>query len=187
MIANRHDAIALGRFHNRFSAVLMLRQNIHILSNERVGGLRLFSGIAPVGGAPFTTQDIGIVDPHVVSGEAVRRELESRQLLGGSPVVGTPEVWQGLERPLIIAHHPLSGTEPASAFSLDPGRLCVSVSRHLYGCVLVGRGGIEEALEDHPRDSGSRPLGSNDRVWLGRQSHLQLMRDLHRRGRVVSV
>ena len=56
-------------------------------------------GTAPAGGAPFTTQDIGIVDPHVASGEAIRREVEARQLPGGSPLVGTPEVWQGLERP----------------------------------------------------------------------------------------
>jgi hypothetical protein len=145
----------------------------------------LARGMAPAGGAPFTTQDIGIVDPHVASGEAVRRELELCQLPGGSPLVGTPEVWQGLERPLIITHHPLSGVGSVSAFSLDPGRLCVAISRHLYGCVIVARAGMEVALLEHPYDSGARPLGSDDRLRRGMQLHLQFLRDLRQLGRII--
>jgi hypothetical protein len=144
-------------------------------------------GIAPAGGAPFTTHDIGIVDPHVASGEAVRRELEVRQLSGGSPVVGTPEVWQGLERSVMIVRHPLNGAEPASAFSLDPGRLCVSLTRHQFGCIVVARVGVEHALQAALPRSGSRPLGSPDRSWQGLQFQRQLWRELRRQRRIVRV
>jgi hypothetical protein len=147
----------------------------------------LVRGIAPVGGAPFTTQDIGIVDPHVASGEAIRREIEARQLPDGSPVVGTLEVWQGLERPLMIVHHPLSGANPASSFSLDPGRSCVSLSRHQYGCVMVTRSGVEHVLQAALPAHGARPLGSPDRRWQGLQFQRHLWQELRRRGRIVQV
>jgi hypothetical protein len=142
-------------------------------------------GIAPARGPLITAQDIGIVDPHVASGEAVRRELETRLVSGGSPVVGTPEVWQGLERPLMIVHHPLSGADPASAFSLDPGRTCVSLSRHQYGCVVVARADVELALQVSLPASGGRSLGSPDRSWQGLQFQRQLWQELRRLGRIV--
>jgi hypothetical protein len=147
----------------------------------------LSRGIGPTGGAPFSTHEIGIVDPHVASGEAVRRELEARQLPGGSPVVGTPETWQGLERRLMLVHHPLSGVSSASAFSLDPGRLCVSLTRHQFCCVVVTRATIELARETYSPASGSRPLGSPDRSWQGLQFQRQLWRELRRRGRILPV
>ena len=142
-------------------------------------------GIAPAGGAPFTTQDIGIVDSHVASGEAIRREVEARQLPEGSPVVATPEVWQGLERPLMIVHHPLSGADLASSFSLDPGRMCVSLSRHKYACVIVARAGVEHALKAALPASGARPLGSPDRSWQGLQFQRLFWHELKHLGRIV--
>jgi hypothetical protein len=147
----------------------------------------LVRGIAPVGRAPFTTQDVGIADPHVASGEAIRRELEARQLPGRSPLVGTPEVWQGLEGPLMIVHHPLSGADAASSFSLDPGRSCVALSRHQFGCVLVTRAGVEHALRAALPVSGARPLGSPDRGWQGLQLHRLIWLELKRRRRIVRV
>src|SRR4051794_17709322 len=94
-------------------------------------------------GIPCGAADLGVVDPHVASGTAVRQELAVRQR---DPVpAATPEVWQGQERPLMIVHHPLRGVDPR-AFALDPGRTCVSLSRHQYGCVIVTRAGIEDAL-----------------------------------------
>jgi hypothetical protein len=144
-------------------------------------------GIAPAGGAPFTTYDIGIVDPHVASGEAVRRALELCQLPGGSPLVGTPEVWQGLERPLMIVRHSLSGVGSASAFELDPGRTAVSLSRHQFGCVLVVRAGVEHALQEVPPARGARPLGSPDRSWQGLQFQRHLWQALRLQSRIVLV
>jgi hypothetical protein len=147
----------------------------------------LARGMAPAGGAPFTTLDIGIVDPHVTSGAVVRRELEARQLPGGSPVVGTPEVWQGLERPVMIVRHPLDGAESGSAFSLDPGRLSVSLTRHQFGCIVVARAGVEYVLQAALPASGSRPLGSPDRSWHGLQFQRQLWQALRCQGRIVPV
>lgn len=147
----------------------------------------LVRGIAPAKGAPFATQDIGMIDPHVASGEAVRRELEARHLPGGSPMVGTPEQWQGLERPLMIVHHPLSGADPGSSFSLDPGRTCVSLSRHQYACVVVTRADIERTLQASLPESRARPLGSPDRSWQGLQFHRQLWRELEILRRIVRL
>ena len=74
---------------------------------------------------------------------------------------------------------------PLSVSALDPGRACVSLSRHQYGCVVVARAGIEQALRDHTYDSGERPLGSDDRVWRGSQIHLRVLQDLRRLGRLI--
>jgi hypothetical protein len=144
-------------------------------------------GMAPAGGPPFTIQDIGIVDAHVASGEAVRQELEARQLPGGSPVVATPEQWQGLERPVMVVHHPLSSADPASSFSLDPGRTCVSLSRHQFGCVVIARAGVELALQAALLESGARSLGSPNRNWQGLQFQRHLWRELRRLRRIVPV
>jgi hypothetical protein len=167
-------------------AGLQVDQEVTVLMAE-VSKRMLAWGIAPAGGAPFTTQDIGIVDPHVASGEAVRRELEARQLLGGSPFVGTPEVWQGLERPLMVVRHPLNGVDPGSAFSLDPGRLCVCLSRHQFGCVIVARAEVERSLEAALPASGTRALGSPDRYWQGLRFQRHLWQALRRRGQIVPV
>lgn len=67
-------------------------------------------------------RDLGCADAHVASGAAVRRELRAQKLPTEKLIVDTPELWQGLERPLMIVKHPLSGVPRLSGFSLEPGR-----------------------------------------------------------------
>lgn len=73
-----------------------------------------------------TAGDIGVVVPHVTQSGAVRA------LLADEPevLVGTANAMQGIERPVIVAVHPLAGYRSVEPFPLDAGRLCVTLSRH---------------------------------------------------------
>ena len=146
----------------------------------------LFRRIAPRGRTPFPPHNIACLDPHVAAGDTLRRELQARQIPVGRMLIATPEVSQGLERPLVVATYPIHGPTP-SAFELDPGRLCVSLTRHLFACLVVARDGFEGTLTGHQHDSGSRPLGSPDQVWRGMQGHRRLWQELRELGRIVPV
>ena len=149
-----------------------------------VVGRMISRQIGPVGGPPFRPRDIGCVDPHVASGTDLRSKLRLRGIPGRQLIVNTPETWQGLERPLMVVRHPLGGGA-TSAFELEPGRFCVALTRHQFGCVIVARAGIEQMLQGHQHDSGTRPLGRKDAVWAGLQMHQRLWTDLRQLGRVI--
>lgn len=70
--------------------------------------------------------DIAVVVPHVAQAGAVRA------LLAGVPgvLVGTVNALQGLERPAVVALHPMAGYRTPEPFALDAGRMCVTLSRH---------------------------------------------------------
>jgi AAA domain len=74
----------------------------------------------------LTAQDIAVVVPHVAQAGAVRA------LLADMPdvLVGTVNALQGLERPAVVALHPLAGYRIAESFALDAGRMCVTLGRH---------------------------------------------------------
>src|SRR5690606_2286591 len=55
--------------------------------------------------------------------------------------VDTAERLQGRQADLVFAWHPASGMQASSDFQRDAGRLCVMLSRHKYGAVLVYRDG----------------------------------------------
>jgi hypothetical protein len=121
----------------------------------------------------LTATDIGCADPHVRSGAVIRRELLRLGIAG--VMVDTPEIWQGLERSIMVVKHPLSGGSRLAGFPLAPGRrLCVMLSRHQVGCVVVTRDGIADALEAHQRDSESRPAGAENPQWSGWLAHREL-------------
>jgi hypothetical protein len=54
----------------------------------------------------------------------------------------------GLEFEVVFAWHPLSGSPEADVFHLDPGRMCVLLTRHRHACVVVGRAGDRDLLDD---------------------------------------
>ena len=64
--------------------------------------------------------DIGYVDAHAASNAAVERSLRRRRI-STEVLATTPEIWQGLERPVMVMKHPLSGTGRLDRFSLEPG------------------------------------------------------------------
>ncbi len=74
----------------------------------------------------LTARDIAVVVPHVAQAGAVRA------LLADMPdvLVGTVNALQGLERPAVVALHPMAGYRSPESFALDAGRMCVTLSRH---------------------------------------------------------
>jgi hypothetical protein len=143
-----------------------------LFRNIQMGGKRLIDG------------DIGCADAHVASNAAVSRNIRS---LGLSNVVSeTPEQWQGLQRAVMVVKHPLSGKQRLDAFSLDPGRWCVMLSRHLGACVIVGRAGIGDVLRRHQHNCAERPMQSVDFEWAGWNAHSILWSKLEQQKRFVS-
>jgi len=74
----------------------------------------------------LTAQDIAVVVPHVAQAGAVRAMLADMP----DVLVGTVNGLQGLERPAVVALHPMAGYRTVEPFALDAGRLCVTLSRH---------------------------------------------------------
>jgi superfamily I DNA and/or RNA helicase len=106
--------------------------------------------------------DIAVAVAHRDQRGHVRGRLDDalivRGLPTGSVVVDTANRLQGRQFQLVVAWHPLSGRRDASAFHLEAGRLCVMLSRHRLGCIVVGRAGIRNQLEAHP---------ATEPVWVG--------------------
>jgi hypothetical protein len=139
-----------------------------------------------VGQRELAAHDIGCVDPHRDSGTATRRAL-SNHGFSEDLVVTTPEIWQGLQRPLMIARHPILPGRRQTAFDLDPGRFCVMLSRHQIGCVLVGREGIGEALDRHQHDCAARAMEADNSEWNGWRAHASLWGALEAAGRLIRI
>jgi hypothetical protein len=144
-------------------------------------------GAAWEGKRRLAAHDIGGIDPHVASGAAVRRELRARGIDTAALMVDTPEIWQGQERPLMIVKHPLSGRQRFEAFSLEPGRWCVMVSRHQLACIIVARDGLGKALDDHRHNCADRAMGGANTEWAGWSAHRTMWSWLEQRRRLVRV
>lgn len=126
---------------------------------------------------------IGVVCAHVSQVSAVRERLP-RHLT--EVFVETSDRFQGLERPVMVVHHPLSGRADASQFHLDAGRLCVMLSRHRVACFIVSRAGTQDLLLRYA-PSGDRVLGeTEDAEFAGWRAHLAVLQELRQQGRVVS-
>jgi hypothetical protein len=128
-------------------------------------------------------KDIGLAATHRVMNAAI--ELALPRELRGQVVVDTPERWQGLERPVMIVAHPLSGVVRPSAFDLETGRLCVMASRHLAGLVLVGRDHIGETLENHI-PSADQAVGRPDVTGRGLFDNVRFWSRLKDQDRIVA-
>jgi len=151
-------------------------------------GTRLLERGASCQGQPLFWGDIGYIDPNVTPGDAIEAELRRRGAGVGEAKIGTPEIWQGLERPVIIARHPLSGKRRLRRdFDLTPGRFCVMMSRHRSACILVGRDGVREALDEYTPDCGARAKGAANVEWQGWQAHDFIWDELERSRRLIRV
>jgi hypothetical protein len=128
-------------------------------------------------------EDIGISATHRVMNTRLADALGD---LAGKVRVDTPERWQGLERPLMVVVHPLSGVTHPTVFDLATGRLCVMTSRHRVGVVLVSRDHVGTTLEQTlPR--AEQCLGQRDEAGRGRAQHRAVWEHLHANDRVVSA
>src|SRR5262249_5734420 len=115
---------------------------------------------------------VGVVCAHVSQVNAVRERLP---LELSEVLVETAERFQGLEREVMLVHHPLSGRQDCSGFRLNAGRLCVMLTRHRTACLVVARAGLEEQLRRYI-PSGERVLGSaRDDEYEGWRANLTIL------------
>ena len=94
---------------------------------------------------------------------------------------------QGLEYAVTVAWHPLSGVAAADPFNFDLGRMCVGVSRHRHGCVLVGRSGLRRLVEDPPLSAEAPWPGRRDRFLAGWRAHVDVLDHLDSLDAVIAA
>ena len=92
--------------------------------------------------------DIAVGVSHNDQKDLLRALLDSYGLHGVR--VDTANRLQGLTFEVVVAWHPLAGATVTDAFHLDPGRLCVLLTRHRQACIVVGRDSDRALLEGIP-------------------------------------
>ncbi len=124
-------------------------------------------------GTPLTPGRVAVGVSHNDQKDQLRAALNERGL--GGVVVETANKLQGLEFEVAFVWHPLAGLPEADEFHLDPGRLCVLLTRHRQACVLVGRAGDSDLLDDRPPPPTAAYLGYDaDPVLDGWEIHRQV-------------
>ena len=138
-----------------------------------------------VGQRLLTEGDIGCIDPHVIAGGAISDQL--RQRGRGNIRVETVERWQGLQLPISIVRHPLSRAGRPTAFDLEAGRWCVSLSRHQIGCIIVGRESITDVIRAYVHGCDTVAAGARDVTWSGFGAHRKIWNALADQGRIFAL
>jgi hypothetical protein len=132
---------------------------------------------------PVEQRDIGVSASHRAMNGAIRKALGT----GFAEVqIDTPERWQGLQKPIMIAVHPLSGVTDPSDFDLSTGRLCVMASRQQAAMIFVSRDHVGYTIENVIPSATQAP-GEPDAVGQGRRAHLEFWELLKNNNRVVSM
>jgi hypothetical protein len=98
--------------------------------------------------ADLRPSEIAVGVSHNDQKDLLRAMLDEVGLAGVK--VDTANRLQGLTFEVVIAWHPLAGATVTDAFHLDPGRLCVLLTRHRQACIVVGRDTDRELLEGIP-------------------------------------
>lgn len=132
---------------------------------------------------PLAPSDIGVTSSHRVMNAALSAAIGP---WANEIRADTPERWQGLERPVMIAIHPLSGVSAPSAFDLETGRLCVMASRHQAGFIMLTRDHVGETLRNYVPSAENAP-GRPDTVGRGHNAHLEFWTQLESTGSVRPV
>lgn len=128
--------------------------------------------------------DIGLCATHRVMNSALALALPSKWRR--AIMVDTAERWQGLERPVMLVVHPLSGITRPSSFDLQTGRLCVMASRHQTSMIVLSRDHVHDTL-DACIPTADQPLGRSDVTGHGLFSHLAFWEALRGQGRIVTA
>jgi hypothetical protein len=132
----------------------------------------------------LTAADIGIVSTHNQMNSAIQACLPT-ELTGKAGIkVTTPERWQGLQRAVMIAVHPLSGVQTPSAFDLETGRLCVMASRHQSACIFITRDHVGDTLNSH-LPAADQALGRVDTIGRGHAQHTAFWQYHEKRNLIV--
>jgi hypothetical protein len=101
------------------------------------------------------------------------------------PVQGDPTVMvdtanrlQGLEFDLLVGIHPMAGLAEPDSFHLDPGRLCVMLTRHRHACILIGRASDVDLLDGVPPATPAYLGTTSDPVLDGWVTHRRVYETL---------
>ena len=116
-------------------------------------------------------QDIFVVAAHIDQVAAARAAIAHIH----GVTVDTAERLQGRQADVVFAWHPASGMVAATDFQRDAGRLCVMLSRHKYGVVLVYRRGTLElpvTASGRTLAAAEDPIRRSMRAQRARQSAL---------------
>ena len=132
----------------------------------------------------LTVDDVGIVATHRAMNAVLEREAQKARLKAMR--VDTPERWQGLELPVMIAVHPLSGVTRPSSFDLETGRLCVMASRHQVSVIVVTRDHVGETLRNFI-PAADQPVGRDDVNGRGHACNLSFWEQLEDKGLVIAA
>jgi len=127
----------------------------------------------------LSEEHIGVVAFHRDQVAAVR------QAVGPRVYVETANRFQGLERKVIIALHPISGAERVTAFNAEAGRVCVALSRHRLACIVVGRDGVADAIDRAVLEEERYLCAPDDPLYEGIRAHRTLIEQLENRDLVV--
>jgi|SRR5579884_700197 len=126
---------------------------------------------------PLEPRQVAVGVSHNDQKDLVRVALDARGL--GGVVVETANKLQGLEFEVVFVWHPLAGLPEVDAFHLDPGRLCVLLTRHRQACVVVGRCGDRDLLEEQVPPPTAAYLGHDpDPVLDGWEIHHEVFMSL---------
>jgi hypothetical protein len=113
--------------------------------------------------------DVAVGVSHNDQRDLVRALLDESGL--SSVAVETANRLQGLTFQFVVAWHPLAGEAGTDAFHLDPGRLCVLLTRHRHGCIVVGRDTDIALLERVPPATPGYLGWDPDPVLNGWEAH----------------
>jgi hypothetical protein len=92
--------------------------------------------------------DVAVGVSHNDQKDLLRVVLDDAGL--SSVAVETANRLQGLTYQIVVAWHPMAGSAATDAFHLDPGRLCVLLTRHRHACIVVGRDTDRSLLDGVP-------------------------------------
>jgi hypothetical protein len=126
--------------------------------------------------APLRPEQVALGVSHNDQKDLLRVALRARGLAGA--VVETANKLQGLEYEVSVVWHPLAGLPEPDGFHLEPGRLCVLLTRHRQACLVVGREGDEEMLRGQAPATSAYLGRSADPVLDGWETHRQVYADL---------
>lgn len=101
--------------------------------------------------------------------------------------IGTADALQGLDAPIVLSWHPLSGAPEPDSFHCDAGRTCVMLTRHTVATAMFTRDGVGDMLdEQRPSDLlvPTNPIDSVRRAWRAQRTLFDL---LERGGRITRM
>lgn len=127
-----------------------------LLERGRDRGIELASETTAGDWSSITDQRIAVAVSHNDQKDQLTARLAAEGITG--VVVDTANKLQGLEFDVLVAWHPLAGLPDADGFHLDPGRLCVMLTRHRHTCIVIGRASDAALVSELPPASDA---------WLG--------------------